>query len=90
MQKESGRKFRQLRRHLDITQKEFASFLGVTLPTICKWEKKGLNYQIPDFKRMMDVGINPLYCFGQPDILLPEQKINEVVDRIYKAIGKRK
>jgi len=82
MQLDIGNNIRQLRRHDKKTQEALAEALGVTPQAVSRWESGGsypdMNL-IPSIANFFGISIDELFGYTNQR----EQKIDEMVDRIY-------
>lgn len=84
---EAGNKFRSLRRALGLSQDDMGKIVGVTRATVYNWEDSEPNYTEQICRGLLDVGINPLYIYGNGDMILSGQTLTEVQDKIRKALA---
>lgn len=68
-----------IRKAFDATQFEFARFLGVSVPTIAKWESDPMLMRLCDIIRLEEIGVNIEYLlYGSGEILSGKAQLDVI------------
>lgn len=80
--RKAGMRMHEQYTRLYLTQGQFASLLGTYCSRGTAWKKKEPNYSSIQRRKMIKLGINPLYPVGFGDIILPGFTIDQVCKNI--------
>jgi hypothetical protein len=78
----AGMRMHEQYTRLYMTQKQFASLLGTYCSRVTSWKKKEPNYSSVQRRKMIKLGINPIYPDGFGDIVLPGFTFDQVCKNI--------
>ena len=85
--RKAGMRMHEQYTRLYLTQGQFASLLGTYCSRVTCWKKKEPNYSSTQRRKMIKLGINPLYPDGFGDIILPGFTFDQVCKNIQEAIN---
>jgi len=80
--RKAGMRMHEQYTRLYLTQGQFASLLGTYCSRVTAWKKKEPNYSSVQRRKMIKLGINPLYPDGFGDIVLPGFTFDQVCKNI--------
>lgn len=86
LQTVSAQRLARLRKTLLLTQEEFSKILGISRPTLVRYEKTDPRLITREHEILKVFGINPLYIHGQHNIALDGYLIEDIQDALRKAL----
>lgn len=86
---EIGKRIKEARESVKLTQEELARCLDITAMTVSRWERGNLCPRLQQFEKMEDVLNKPIYWFFMPsDILTPSYDADVLeLCRIYSRLN---
>lgn len=84
-------RFKLVRKALNLSQSEMATFLDSSLTTIHRWENAEPRMTESNRKKLAEFGINPSYIdYDQGDVLREGYNLSEVIEAVNKEVRIKK